>query len=290
MIGLSDPDLDEVLARDGYVHLGPLLPPGEVDAARRAFDDALVLLDQPLGDEWFPTILLQQADARDLITSRLGELIIPRLHGVLINDALRIMRLDYSVKPASAASGLGPHQDYSVVDETRATSLYLWIPLCPTDADNGTLHVVPGSHRFANRIRSRHVPAVFDEVLDEVREAAVPLDCRAGDLVVMVSGVVHFSPPNLADDLRLAAHCIVTPRDVPLVFYFADEQTPADLVECYEVDLDTYVRHIHAGRPDPNIPMSGHVARPPGSMTRERFVRGLADLGEPHSGTHPRTR
>ena len=159
-----------------------------------------------------------------------------------------------------------------------ATSLYLWIPLTDTDARNGTLHVVPGSHRFANK---RPLPArpcrPSTMPSTDVHEASVRLDCRAGDLVLMVSGVIHHSPPTSSDEVRLAAHGILIPVDVPLVFYYADDDTPQGQVECYELDLEGYVRHIHAGPPrprgDPQPPWS---ARPPGSMTRERFTAGVA--------------
>ncbi len=187
------------------------------------------------------------------------------------------MRIDYSVKPPSSGSELGPHQDFSIVDEESATSLYVWIPLCDTDEVNGTLHVVPGSHRFGNAIRSRHVPAVFDEVLDQVAEAAVRLDCRAGELIVMVSGVIHFSPPNRSTDLRLAAHGIVTPEAVPLVFYFADETTPAGKVECYELGMERYIEQIHRGRPGADVALTRLVERPETSMSPERFASGMAE-------------
>jgi hypothetical protein len=267
------------LTDDGYARLGPFLTADEVDRALTAFDQAASRLDRPLGDQWFPTILLPEDDVRAFITSELEALIAPKLDHVLDPEVFELMRLDYSVKPASPSSELGPHQDFSLIDETHGTSLYLWIPLVDTDEVNGTLHVVPGSHRFSNRIRSQHVPAYFDEVLPLVRESAVRLDCRAGELIVMVSGVIHFSPPNRSDALRLAAHGIVKPVDAPIVFFFADEQTPADKVECYEVDLPRYVHYIHHGRPGAEVCLTRMVDRPAASMTSDRFQRGLKQVG-----------
>jgi hypothetical protein len=273
--GIRSAELAEALAGQGYANLGPFLDEEALAQARAAFDDVAAELG-PLGDRWFPTILLDDDALRARITTVLESLITPRLDAVLAPEAWDLLRVDYSVKPASPESELGPHQDFSLVDERRAASLYLWIPLVDTDDANGTLHVLPGSHRFANAIRSQHVPAYFDDVLDLVRDRAVRLDCRAGDLVLMVSGVVHFSPPNRSDELRLVAHGIATPRGVPLVFYYADEHTAPELVECYEVDLETYVRHIHQGRPGPEVPLARHAPRPPAHMTRARLLAGLA--------------
>lgn len=276
VIGLRDPALARTLDEQGYANLGPLLGPEDVRACLAAFDEAVERLDRPIGDAWFPTILLPESDVRDFLTAELERRVGPHLDAIFDLSVLELIRLDLSVKPPSPSSELGPHQDFSLIDERRWRSLYLWIPLVDTDERNGTLHVVPGSHRFTNAIRSQHVPAVFDEVLPQVHESAVRLDCRAGDLVLMVSGVVHFSPPNQTDEVRLAAHGIVKPTAAPLVFYYADDETPADKVECYELDLPTYVRQIREGRPSAEVPVTELVDRPPSSMTAQRFRDGLA--------------
>lgn len=275
-VHFHDPAVAEALRRDGFVRLGAFLSADEVARANEVFAEAHRRLGRPLGDDWFPTILLPDDDVRAFITEELGAIVTPHLDRVVDPESLEVVRLDYSVKPPSASSELGPHQDYALVDERTAQSLYLWIPLCDTDEVNGTLHVVPGSHRFSNRIRSRHVPSYFDDVIDEVHRAGTRLDCEAGELVVMVSGVIHYSPPNRSGELRLAAHGIVKPVGVPLVFYYQDEQTPEGQVECYELDIERYVAAIHGGRPGPEFPVDRLEARPEAGMTPGRFAAGLA--------------
>ncbi|QXC60296.1 phytanoyl-CoA dioxygenase family protein [Aquihabitans sp. G128] len=275
VVGVRSADIAGRLARDGYVRLGPCLDAAEVRAAAEVFDEAMRTADRPVGDEWFPTGLLPDPEVRSLITERLTEIVAPHLASIFEPDVLEVVRLDFSVKPSSPASELGPHQDYSLVDERVAQSLYLWIPLVDTDEVNGALHVVPGSHRFANRIRSRHVPAVFDEVLDLVGGSSTRIECQAGELVLMVSGVVHHSPPNRSGSLRLAVHGIVKPTAEPLLFYYADADTPADVVECYEVDIEGYLRATQEGRPAGRTP-DRLEARPPSSMAADRYRSGLA--------------
>jgi len=272
-----DPSVARRLALDGYARLGGVVGPDTVAAARGAVTEAIERLGRPLGDDWFPSITLPEVEVRDLISVRLTEILGPTLHAVLAEDA-ELLRLDASVKPPSPTSALGPHQDFSIVDERRFASLYLWVPLIDTDAVNGTLHVVPGSHRFANGIRAQHVPAVFDEVLDLVHDASVRLDCSVGDLVLMVSGVIHHSPANRSEAVRLAAHGIVKPTAAPIVFSFVDEATPPDEVECYEVDMATYIEGIRAGRPGPGGPRPRLVPRQATSMTPERFRAGVREV------------
>lgn len=275
-IGLRQPELAARLTEEGYLHLPGFLDAASVARADDVFAEAAARLGRPLGDEWFPTILLEDDEVRAFITEQLGAVVTPRLDDVFEPGSFDVVRLDYSVKPASERSELGPHQDYTLVDEGLAQSLYLWIPLCDTDVANGALHVVPGSHRFANAIRSRHVPSYFDDVIDLVHESSVALTCAAGDLVVMVSGVVHHSPPNRSDRLRLAAHGIVKPAGVPLVFYFADDDTPPGMVECYELDIEAYVKAIHLGRPALPAQPDRFDARPEPLLGRDRFLAGMA--------------
>jgi len=274
--GVRDPAVAEALARDGYVRLGKVLDDDACAALRKAFDHVEANLGRPLGDVWFPTILLPDADLRASIDDALRPVVMPALDAHLDLDALDTVRIDYSVKPVGPESHLGPHQDFSIVDEQRWTSLYVWIPLVATDSVNGTLHVLPGSHRYTNTVRSRHVLAMFDPVLDRVEAASVELICEPGELIVMVSGVVHFSPPNRSESLRLAAHGIFKPAEAPLVFYFADDQTPPDEVECYEVGIDDYIELALGDRPGPRFAQSGTCAREPVEMAPDRFAAGQA--------------
>jgi hypothetical protein len=279
IIGLRDPAHAECLEQDGYVRVGPLLSVEECRRLEEVFHEAMRRTGRPLGTAWFPTILFPEDEVRRFITDEVGAVVLPKLDAVVDRTVLEPVRVDYSVKPPGADGELGPHQDFSIVDERRWTSLYLWIPLVDTDEGNGTLHVLPGSHRYTNRVRARHVPATFDRVLQEVHERSVRLDCRAGELVLMVSGVVHHSPSNRSDHLRLAAHGILKPIEAPLVFFYADEDTPDGEVEMYEVGIDQYVHLALGGRPDPGLPLAGHCDRPPAEMTPERFAAGAGGQG-----------
>lgn len=277
--GVRDPGVARDLSVDGYSRLGPFLDEGECLELRAAFDEAMRRFGQPLGDAWFPTILLPDPRVRAYITEAVGRIVLPRLAEVVNLELLEPVRMDYSVKPPGPASELGPHQDFSIVDERRWTSLYLWVPLIDTDATNGTLNVLPGSHRFTNRVRSRHVPARFDPVLGEVEAASTRLDSRAGELVLMTSGVVHFSRPNRSDELRLAAHGILKPVAAPLLFYYADDDTPDGWAEVFEVGIDDYIDLTLNGRPGPDIAPKALCPRPTGDMQPERFAAGMQAIG-----------
>ncbi|CAB4687981.1 unannotated protein [freshwater metagenome] len=274
IVGVKDPAVAQALARDGFVRLGVVLSEEEVARGQEIFAEAARRMNHPIGDAWFHTILIPEEDVRTFINEELEVLLAPKIAEVIDQEQLELMRLDFSVKPPSTLDEPGPHQDYAIVDERIATSIYAWIPLVDMDEFNGTLHVVPGSHRYTNLIRSLHVPSTFNEVLNSVRAAGLRFDCVAGELILMVSGIIHYSPHNSSDQVRLAAHGILAPSKIPLQFYFADDQTPEGKVECYEFDLEGYVHQLHQGRPDPSVKPTQIVDRPPQSMTPARFFAG----------------
>ncbi len=278
IVGIRRPDDAHQLERTGYLRTEVVLSADECAHLSDVFHEAMRRTGRPIGEQWFPTILFPEDDIRAFISREASATVLPRLADVIDLEVLEPVRIDYSVKPVGPDSALGPHQDFSIVDESRWTSLYLWIPLVDSNQSNGTLHVLPGSHRFTNPVRARHVPALFDQVLDEVRRRAVRLDCKAGEVVLMVSGVVHFSPPNTSDRLRLATHGILKPIEAPVIFYYADDRTPPGLVEMYEVGIDDYVHLALDERPSAALTISGYCPRPPTEMTPERFAVGLRDV------------
>ena len=69
----------------------------------------------------------------------------------------------FQIKPPSKVSELNPHQDAPVIDETIDNGLFVWIPLCDINEQNGAIYVLPGSHLWQNHQRSLNVKWVFEK-------------------------------------------------------------------------------------------------------------------------------
>ena len=67
--------------------------------------------------------------------------------------------------------------------------------------------------------------------------------------------------------LALALVLAACSRPVPL---YCDEDTPPGLVECYELDIEQYVRAIHGGRPEGREP-DRMERRPDALLGPDRF-------------------
>jgi hypothetical protein len=125
----------------------------------------------------------------------------------------------YLIKRPGSTSHLPLHQDPTIVDESRHRATTLWIALHDADSDlgNGPLHVLDGSHRVGAEHRGTHTSSTFLRFLGDAWSQTRPLAHRAGDAIVMDARLIHGSPPNDTDRLRLAVCTPVVPAGVPLV-------------------------------------------------------------------------
>lgn len=131
------------------------------------------------------------------------------------------------------------HQDPTFVDERRFRGVTAWIALDDiTEADrNGVLHVLPGSHRVGFEVRGTRTEPTYINEIEQLWSHAVPVDARAGDVVVMDGSLLHGSPPNWSDRPRAALATGLAPRLAPLCHAVAIDD---EMVEILRVDEAFY--------------------------------------------------
>src|SRR5690606_6148058 len=110
------------------------------------------------------------------------------------------------------------HQDWSFVDEDLHRSVGLWVPLVDVDEANGTLYVLPGSHRVLRQVRpAPGLPAGAPNPVTELDfDDLDPVPLRVGQAIAYDQAVVHGSPPNRTDAPRPAVALNFAPRAAPL--------------------------------------------------------------------------
>ena len=109
------------------------------------------------------------------------------------------VRWDQAVAKGPGAPLFPFHQDngYSKVDFEH---LQVWIGLSQSDADNGGLWLVPGSHRRTwTHANDDGVYRVLEPTDD-----AICLPAEVGDVVLFSSRLVHATLPNVTDRTRWA--------------------------------------------------------------------------------------
>ena len=146
------------------------------------------------------------------------------------------------------------HQDLTNVDERTHRSYMVWCALMPMGETEGTLHVIPGSHRWTNALRPMGERAGLLSRIDDKEAWAltVPLPLQGGEAVVYDAALVHGSTPNRGQEPREAAALVIAPRDEPLVYFHAgDGRGP---VRGYTVDESFFTVEpfgaVPVGRPE----------------------------------------
>ena len=121
----------------------------------------------------------------------------------------------YIFKQPGIGGEVGWHQDATFFDSAPVSVTTFWFALEDATLDNGCLWVQPGGHRSPLRERFvRRGDAVTMEKLDATpwpdSKTAVPLEVKAGTLLVFHGLLPHYSAPNRSAHSRHAYTLHVT--------------------------------------------------------------------------------
>jgi phytanoyl-CoA hydroxylase len=129
----------------------------------------------------------------------------PRLEPILRDlfgeEPLAAQSMLYFKPPTARGQAL--HQDNFYLKVEPGTCVAAWVPLDPTDEENGCLQVVPGTHRM-----DIFCPEEADPAVSFTREyvpvppglEAVPVQLAPGDVLFFNGSLVHGSGPNRSRD------------------------------------------------------------------------------------------
>lgn len=256
------PDLQDRLVRDGYTLVENFLAPSEIDYLMKVFRS----LDCPSHHGgWTASIysrdLAYRAEVerviRSVFTSRAATLL----------PGYRFTVCNYLIKEPQqnqAAGVVQIHQDPTFVDEERYDSMGIWVPLVDTDATNGAITVLPGSHRWNRGPRSfGGAASPYLNILPALVEHAQPLPMKAGTAMVFSQKVFHGSPTNMSKATRVSVAALLVQNEAQLRCYYANPKLPGKL-EVFAVDDDFYPRYIYATRPEgvPRMAVVDHWHEP----------------------------
>jgi len=164
---------------------------------------------------------------------------------------IKVMCGSFIVKSPGPESGMCVHQDMSLVDESRFTGINIWVPLIDLTVENGALFVIPGSHRFFPTYRGSSIPEFFSPVMDDMIDYLQPIKIKAGTAVFFDQSIIHFSPPNYSDKLRIVTNTYFTHKDAEFRTYFFDRDNHNGCVEAFAQDenfmtnFDQFGSNIH---------------------------------------------
>ncbi|MCC6444667.1 MAG: phytanoyl-CoA dioxygenase family protein [Armatimonadetes bacterium] len=242
------PEQTAFFHREGYLALGAIMTPEEVDWLKDIYDR---LFERKAGREVGDQFDLGGTDeeGKDAV---LPQILNPSRYapemrqGSFYASASGIARqlmgeeaafqFDHAIlKPARTGAATPWHQDEAYGDGAMDyPSISIWIPLQPATPENGCMQFVPGSHRWEVLPHHciGHNPQVHGLEMDEADiSTAVACPLPAGGATAHHHRTLHYTGPNLSDTPRRALVLVLglpgVLRSEPRDFYWnRQKQTP----------------------------------------------------------------
>jgi len=227
----NNSDLQKNLDEKGYV-VFDLLGHDQVDRLQRIYEEHFTS-----GVSGFTsTNLTHSKPWRKALAQRIFEVIETPLRDKMQHGKFWLPA--FLIKPHGVDTEFKPHQDWTFVDETQYVSGNVWIPLCDTDSENGTLYFIEKSHHlFIPTFRVQAMPLFFEGNEAFLKAYCTPVPLKKGQAVFFYHSVIHYSPANVSDKERVAVSVGVNSEDADLKFY---HRAPDGHIEEYLMP-DNYV-------------------------------------------------
>jgi hypothetical protein len=210
---LRDPHLNQMLRDEGYVVID-LLAPDELDSLQ----DLRLSIHPGTGTGWESDFYTGSPTLKRRVHETLQRIFAPAIERHLVDH--HTVLHNFIMNWPGDAGGLVLHQHSTVVDDERFRSVIVWCGVNEATEENGTLHVVPRSHRIQRGPRPERTSSWHDaheDLLLENHLVSVPVG--PGQAIVFDNQLLHCSFPNTTDAPRLSAAAIVIPNDAEFRYY-----------------------------------------------------------------------
>jgi ectoine hydroxylase-related dioxygenase (phytanoyl-CoA dioxygenase family) len=133
----------------------------------------------------------------------------------------KIIMANLFLKPPFAGY-VSPHQNMTIVDESKFTSISLWCPCVDTNEENGTMQIVEGSQKKYASIRGSSILWKYLDYFNDEQNQHLftKLKVRAGQVVILDDSIVHTTSINKTSVERPVLHSIAVPKHADLFHYY----------------------------------------------------------------------
>lgn len=223
----KDAELEGKFCRDGYVRV-PLLNSSMLDLLERIYHESESRVDLP----FYTSIWSGDRDYRAEIDIKIKAILVPLLEPLLIH--CKPVFANLMVKKPVVESKIGLHQDWTLVDESLFRAVNVWIPLVETNETNGTLQIVNRSHLMKINVRGRNIPSQYDGIQSDIsKNYLTSLAVAPGEAIIFDERLLHCSPDNSSDFLRLAVSIVMIPKEAQIIHYVAPHHPSKSLFKLY---------------------------------------------------------
>ncbi len=148
------------------------------------------------------------------------------------------------IKPAQQGF-VFPHQNLTIVDESKYNSMSLWLPLQDTNFENGTVCVIPKTQNIPIKYRNTHIYWPYADycMTEEGQKLFIPINVKKGELLIIDDRLIHYTPINKSQEDRWVLHSLWAPQEAQIK-YFDKTETH---VKIYNVD-DNFWQYTIPGK------------------------------------------
>jgi len=156
-----------------------------------------------------------------------------------VSEKLPALMIDYEVFYSnfmikfSGDGQIEAHQDFNFVDESHYAAFNLWCPLVDTTPQSGGLFVIPGSHNVFRTQRGPNLPKALTEYNDMLRKYGRWIPLNKGQAIIFDHRLIHYSPPNRSEEVRVAIQSVLKPREAQSIHYVFNP--PTGKVKAYRI-------------------------------------------------------
>jgi ectoine hydroxylase-related dioxygenase (phytanoyl-CoA dioxygenase family) len=153
----------------------------------------------------------------------------------------KLLSAFFYVKFTGTASSFYVHKDWNCVDESKETSIHIWIPLKDTTTQNGNLFFCPFDYKKQLTFRGSPgfefpEPSFFTKKINSIYKKNI--FTKSGQAVCFDHRLTHGSNSNLTDEVRVAAGISLIPKNVQMIHYHKNKKGQ---IETHEVKEDFYI-------------------------------------------------
>jgi hypothetical protein len=225
-----DESMQEEFEKNGFV-IVDFYSPEQVEKVKALYHKL-----HPKDEEgFFPSTFSKNKNYRETTDTELKRIGNNRFNELL--QDFQIINGSFIVKSPGEDSYLHVHQDMTLVDESAFTGINIWTTTVDLTDENGVLYALPESHRFYPTYRGHTLRGFYDGIQEEIKDYMTPYYLKAGQAVIFDQSIIHFSPPNLGDDVRIVSNVYFTHQDARFMICYHDKGNPErNSVELFEQD------------------------------------------------------
>lgn len=245
---MKDSALQERLCQDGFVKISFL---EETDLQRLQECYAQYAGQHQFSDGGFHHTTHHTNDTTLIfrIDNEIKKLVSHRIEHFFKN--INVLAANFMVKEPGTHTEFIPHQDWTMVDETKYYCVNIWTPLQDVNPLNGSLHFLKGSHQKKLNIRTAPTfPELFGKVMPLVYKHLTSVPLKAGEAVVFQTGVLHGSFANTSGKRRITAMIGIHSEDAPILYYYNTQKGNPPVVEKYVLTPLQFISFPVCGKPD----------------------------------------